>query len=74
MWHADEKGKGVTPERQEIYIENPTRNDGSIIDEKSAKMIAQFSNEFVQKMHKVKVENGESSKERSDVNTIGGNN
>lgn len=40
MWHADEKGKGVTPERQEIYIENPTRNDGSIIDEKSAKMIA----------------------------------
>jgi len=39
LWFLDEKGKGVTPEHQEIYIENLTPNDGSIIDEKSAKMI-----------------------------------
>jgi len=33
------KGKGVMPERHDIYIETPTRKDGSIINEKAARMI-----------------------------------
>ncbi|GAU43598.1 hypothetical protein TSUD_140410 [Trifolium subterraneum] len=42
-WFSDEgqmkKGKGVIPERHEIYIETRTRKDGSIVNEKAAKLI-----------------------------------
>jgi len=33
------KGKGVMPGRQDIYIETHTRKDGSIVNEKAARMI-----------------------------------
>lgn len=33
------KGKGVIPGRQDIYIETRTRKDGSIVNEKAARMI-----------------------------------
>lgn len=33
------KGKGVMPERKDIYIETRTRKDGSIVNEKAARVI-----------------------------------
>lgn len=36
------KGKGVMPGRQDIYIETRTRKDGSIVNEKAARMIEEI--------------------------------
>ncbi|XP_039685711.1 uncharacterized protein [Medicago truncatula] len=43
------KGKGVMPGRQDIYIETRTRKDGSIVNEKAARMIEELK-KIVMKM------------------------
>ncbi|XP_073224848.1 uncharacterized protein [Cicer arietinum] len=45
-WFSDEgqikKGKGVLPGRKEIYIDTRTRKDGTIVNEKAARLIEEL--------------------------------
>nr|XP_027186858.1 uncharacterized protein LOC105851333 [Cicer arietinum] len=46
-WFSNEgqikKSKGVVPRREEIYVETRTRKDGSIVNEKAARVIEELS-------------------------------
>ncbi|XP_058787948.1 uncharacterized protein LOC131662238 isoform X2 [Vicia villosa] len=50
----DEKkknGNGVSPKRKEIYIDTRTRKDGSIVNEKAARLIEEIKNMIVRLQH-----------------------